>query len=167
MDVLLVATMQMVGDPQSINIHQHHFSYGISCQPPLQLKKLNVFPGGDAAVFDYATSGPCLGSSDLAIGPPRAVIMGGFAGSDSEDICNLAGLLRQCQSNVGSTYCITCDMKWQQIDVKLYCVNWWKIEVQHSFILNNYIDQYIENRIPYSSLMIDDEVGSKGSCYKL
>jgi TLD len=93
------------------------------------VKKLPVLPGGDAAVFDYATSGPCFGSSDLIIGPPRAAIMGGFAGPDGEDISNSAGSLRQCRSSVGSTYRVTREMKWpvfgttSLVDVEVYCVD--------------------------------------------
>jgi len=66
--------------------------------------KLPVLPGGNAAVFDYATSGPCFGAADLVIGPPRAAVLGGFAGPDAEDISQSAGDLRRCQSAVGPTY---------------------------------------------------------------
>ena len=66
--------------------------------------KLPTLPGGNCAVFDYATSGPTFGSSDLMIGPPRAAIMGGFAGPDTEDMSTAAGNLRQCKSSVGAAY---------------------------------------------------------------
>ena len=66
--------------------------------------KLPVLAGGNCAVFDYATSGPCFGAADLLIGPPRAAVLGGFAGPDPEDLSTSAGSLRQCQSSVGSTY---------------------------------------------------------------
>ena len=68
--------------------------------------KLPVLPGGgnNAAVFDYATSGPCFGAADLQIGPPAAAVLGGFAGPDPEDLSNSAGDLRQCTSSVGATY---------------------------------------------------------------
>lgn len=66
--------------------------------------KLPVLAGGNCAVFDYATSGPCFGAADLLIGPPRAAILGGFAGPDAEDLSSSAGTLRQCRSSVGSTY---------------------------------------------------------------
>ncbi|KAL3940175.1 MAG: hypothetical protein SGARI_001089, partial [Bacillariaceae sp.] len=39
--------------------------------------KVTKFPaltGGNAAIFDYATGGPCFGSSDLIIGEPRAAV---------------------------------------------------------------------------------------------
>ena len=34
--------------------------------------KVPVLSGGGACIFDYATSGPCFGASDLVIGPPQA-----------------------------------------------------------------------------------------------
>lgn len=63
-----------------------------------------VLPGGNAAVFDYATSGPNFGASDLAIGPPKGAVMGGFAGPDAEDISTNAGNLREAKSVSGITY---------------------------------------------------------------
>mmetsp|Transcript_15126 Transcript_15126/g.19765 ORF Transcript_15126/g.19765 Transcript_15126/m.19765 type:complete len:189 (+) Transcript_15126:128-694(+) len=42
--------------------------------------KIPILQGGNAAIFDYATGGPCFGSSDLQIGSPKAAVMGGFAG---------------------------------------------------------------------------------------
>jgi hypothetical protein len=53
---------------------------------------------GNAAIFDYATGGPCFGSSDLIIGEPRAAVMGGFAGPDMEDTSLNAGDLRRGKS---------------------------------------------------------------------
>jgi hypothetical protein len=53
---------------------------------------------GNAAIFDYATGGPCFGSSDLLIGEPRAAVMGGFAGPDMEDTSLNAGDLRRGKS---------------------------------------------------------------------
>jgi TLD len=72
--------------------------------PTRKIVKLPVLPGGNCAIFDYATSGPCFGAAALMIGPPQAAIMGGFAGPDSEDISKSAGNLRQCKSSIGSTY---------------------------------------------------------------
>ena len=43
--------------------------------------KVPILQGGNAAVFDYATGGPCFGSADLMIGSPQAAVMGGFAGT--------------------------------------------------------------------------------------
>lgn len=74
------------------------------CLSGNRVVKLPVLSGGNCAVFDYATSGPCFGSSDLLIGPPQAAIMGGFAGPDAEDISKSAGNLRKCKSAVGYTY---------------------------------------------------------------
>jgi hypothetical protein len=34
--------------------------------------KVPVLPGGGACLFDYASSGPCFGASDLIIGPSQA-----------------------------------------------------------------------------------------------
>jgi TLD len=89
--------------------------------------KLPVLPGGNCAVFDYATSGPCFGAADLMIGPPRAAVMGGFAGPDAEDISKSAGSLRRCKSAVGSTF--NYDPAWpvrgtaQLLDVEVYCIS--------------------------------------------
>jgi TLD len=65
-----------------------------------KIVKLPVLPGGNCAIFDYATSGPCFGAADLVIGPPQAAIMGGFTGPDAEDISKSAGSLRQCKSAI-------------------------------------------------------------------
>lgn len=92
-----------------------------------RIVKLPVLPGGNCAVFDYATSGPCFGAADLMIGPPRAAIMGGFAGPDAEDISKSAGSLRRCKSAVGSTFDF--DPAWpvrgttQLLDVEVYCLS--------------------------------------------
>jgi TLD len=89
--------------------------------------KLPVLPGGNCAVFDYATSGPCFGAADLVIGPPRAAVMGGFAGPDAEDISKSAGSLRRCKSALGSTFGY--DPAWpvrgtaQLLDVEVYCLS--------------------------------------------
>lgn len=86
--------------------------------------RLPVLAGGNAAVFDYATGGPCF-SSDLQIGPPRAAVLGGFAGPDMEDLSINAGTLRQGKSAVGITY--DWDDSWpargsfQLIDLEVYC----------------------------------------------
>jgi hypothetical protein len=54
---------------------------------------------GNAAIFDYATGGPCFGSSDLIIGEPKAAVMGGFAGPDMEDTSINAGDLKKGKSS--------------------------------------------------------------------
>lgn len=66
--------------------------------------KVPILQGGNAAIFDYATGGPCFGSSDLVIGGPKAAVMGGFAGPDMDDVSINAGDLRECNSNLGSAY---------------------------------------------------------------
>ncbi|GKY98467.1 hypothetical protein MPSEU_000804000 [Mayamaea pseudoterrestris] len=63
--------------------------------------KLPIIPGSNApALFDYATAGPCFGTTDLQIGPLQAAFMGGFAGPDMEDTRTNAGDLRQGKSSV-------------------------------------------------------------------
>ena len=84
-------------------------------------------PGGNAALFDYATSGPNFGAADLQIGPPRGAVMGGFAGPDAEDLSTSAGNLRQCKASPGMTYGGTATRKWpvrgsvQLVEVEVYC----------------------------------------------
>lgn len=74
-----------------------------------------------------ATSGPCFGPQDLVIGPPRAAILGGFAGPDAENLQQSAGDLRQCKSSVGTTYDF--DPTWpvrgsaRLIEVEVYAVS--------------------------------------------
>jgi hypothetical protein len=66
--------------------------------------KCPVLPGGNAAVFDFATGGPQFGSSDLIIGSPQAAVMGGFAGPDMEDTSINAGSLKTGNSAFCSAY---------------------------------------------------------------
>lgn len=96
-----------------------------------RIYKFPVLAGGNAAVFDYATAGPCFGSSDLIIGPPKAAIMGGFAGPDTEDISSSAGSLRQGRGSVGLTYELSSSCNAQKdwpvcgpfrlADLEIYC----------------------------------------------
>jgi hypothetical protein len=94
------------------------------CLRGQQVVKLPILPGGNAAVFDYATGGPCF-SSDLQIGAPRAAVLGGFAGPDMEDMAINAGNLRQGKSSVGVTY--NWDDAWpargsfRLVDLEVYC----------------------------------------------
>lgn len=67
-------------------------------------KKCDILPGGNAAIFDYATGGPCFGAADLLIGEPRAAVMGGFAGPDTEDMTSSAGNLRAGKCSPGGSY---------------------------------------------------------------
>ncbi|KAL9187725.1 hypothetical protein ACHAXT_006103 [Thalassiosira profunda] len=66
--------------------------------------KCPILVGGNTAIYDYATSGPNFGAADLCIGPPRAQVMGGFTGPDTEDNRSVAGNLRKGKSSVGGAY---------------------------------------------------------------
>lgn len=46
---------------------------------PVILRKVG---GNEAAIFDYARSGPQWGADGLLIGPPKSPVMGGFAGPE-------------------------------------------------------------------------------------
>lgn len=92
-----------------------------------QFIKFPVLGGGDnAAIFDFATAGPCFGSSDFIIGPQKTAVMGGFAGPDSEDLSMGAGSLKEGLSNsaIGGTY--QTDRRWpirgrfRVVDVEVY-----------------------------------------------
>ena len=91
------------------------------------VSKFPILPGGNAAIFDYATSGPNFGASDLQIGPPLGAIMGGFAGPEAEDISTSAGNLRTCKASPGMTYGGTATKKWpvrgtvRLVEVEVYC----------------------------------------------
>jgi hypothetical protein len=73
------------------------------------VQRFPILPGGNAAVFDYATSGPNFGAGDLQIGPSEAAVLGGFAGPDTEDTSTSAGNLRQVKSVAGVTYDVNAD----------------------------------------------------------
>lgn len=66
--------------------------------------KCPILTGGNTAIFDYATGGPNFGACDLCIGPPRAAVMGGFAGPDVENSESVAGNLRRGKSSLGGAY---------------------------------------------------------------
>ncbi|KAL7539838.1 hypothetical protein ACHAWF_006518, partial [Thalassiosira exigua] len=66
--------------------------------------KCPILVGGNTAIYDYATGGPNFGAADLCIGPPRAAVMGGFAGPDVENSESVAGNLRRGKSSVGAAY---------------------------------------------------------------
>jgi len=86
--------------------------------------KFPILAGGNAATFDYATGGPCFGAADLLIGPPKAAVMGGFAGPDMENISINAGNLRNGKSSFG-TYDL--DERWPVrgnfglVELEVYC----------------------------------------------
>jgi TLD len=87
--------------------------------------KCPILTGGNAALFDYATGGPCFGASDFILGAPRAAVMGGFAGPDLMDTRINAGNLQVGNSNLGGAY--QKDQKWpvrgsfQVVQVEVYC----------------------------------------------
>ena len=89
------------------------------------IQKCPILTGGNTAIFDYATSGPNFGAVDLCIGPPRAAVMGGFAGPDVENSSSVAGNLKRGKSSVGGAY----DFKkgwpvngeFQLIEVEVWC----------------------------------------------
>jgi len=66
--------------------------------------KCPILAGGNTAIFDYATGGPNFGAADLCIGPPRAAVLGGFAGPDVENSSSVAGNLKRGKSSVGGAY---------------------------------------------------------------
>ena len=81
------------------------FQKGSGSGSSVKVEKCKVLSGGNAAIFDYATGGPQFGSGDLIIGPPKAAIMGGFAGPNMEDTSVNAGDLRKATtSSFGGAY---------------------------------------------------------------
>ena len=85
----------------------------------------NITYTGNAAIFDYASGGPCFGSSDLMIGEPTGAVMGGFTGPGSEDLSINAGSLKNGKCSKGGTYDF--DNKWpvvgkfQVSSIEVYC----------------------------------------------
>ena len=65
--------------------------------------KLRKIGGGEAAIFDYARSGPQYGPGELVIGATQAPVMGGFSGPDTESMA-AAGNLRGATSRLGLSY---------------------------------------------------------------
>ena len=65
--------------------------------------KLPKVGGGEAAVYDYARSGPTFGADALIIGRTEAAVMGGFSGPDMESRVS-AGNLRNGFSILGRSY---------------------------------------------------------------
>ena len=80
---------------------------------------------GNAAIFDYASGGPCFGASDLLVGEPTGAVMGGFTGPSVEDISVNAGNLRNGKCGGGGTYQF--DKNWpvkgnfQVSQIEVYC----------------------------------------------
>ena len=87
--------------------------------------KCPILAGGNTAIYDFATGGPNFGAADLCIGPPRAAVMGGFAGPDMENSESVAGNLRKGKSSVGGAYDF--QMGWpvsgqfELAEVEVYC----------------------------------------------
>ena len=84
-----------------------------------------LFRSGNAAVFDYATGGPCFGAADLVIGEPKAAVMGGFAGPDMMDSSVNAGSLKGGRSTVGGSYDFVNGWpvrgKFELVQLEVYC----------------------------------------------
>jgi hypothetical protein len=80
---------------------------------------------GNAAIFDYATGGPCFGASDLCFGSPKAAVLGGFAGPDMMDTRINAGNLREASCSMGGAYSFSNDWpargRVQLAEVEVYC----------------------------------------------
>lgn len=57
----------------------------------------------EAAVYDYARSGPQFGSEALIVGPSGAAVMGYFTGPDVMSMA-AAGSLRKASSILGYSY---------------------------------------------------------------
>lgn len=72
------------------------------------IRVLRKVGGSGAALFDYARGGPQFGADGLLIGPPKAPVMGGFAGPDTN---SGGGDLRQAKSRLGLSYAIRPDGK--------------------------------------------------------
>lgn len=88
--------------------------------------KCPIYQGSNAAVYDYATGGPCFGSEDLVIGAPQAAVMGGFAGPDMENVAANAGNLRSGRCSFSGAYDF--DRGWPArgsfslVEVEVYCM---------------------------------------------
>jgi len=84
-----------------------------------------ILPGGNTAIFDFATAGPTFGAADLCLGPPRAAVMGGFAGPDMENSSSVAGSLKKGKSSVGGAYDYVNGWpvagEFQLAEVEVYC----------------------------------------------
>jgi TLD len=87
--------------------------------------KCPIYQGSNAAVYDYATGGPCFGSDDLVLGEPRAAIMGGFAGPDMENTSANAGNLRSGRCSFSGAYDFNRQWplrgRFQLVECEVYC----------------------------------------------
>lgn len=90
---------------------------------PGRVEKYKVQANGPA-LFDYASAGPCFGTTDLLIGPPQAAVLGGFAGPNMEN--EPPGSLQVATIMPGQTY--DTDERWSVLgykirlqEVEVYC----------------------------------------------
>jgi len=87
--------------------------------------KCPIGSSSNAAVYDYATGGPCFGSADFVLGEPKAAVMGGFTGPDMEDSTKNAGSLRTGKCGFSGAYDF--DKGWpvrgqfSLVEVEVYC----------------------------------------------
>lgn len=91
---------------------------------PGRVEKYKVQANGPA-LFDYASAGPCFGTTDLLIGPPQAAVLGGFAGPNMEN--EPPGSLQVATILPGQTY--DTDERWsvrgykiRLQEVEVYCL---------------------------------------------
>jgi hypothetical protein len=87
-----------------------------------------ILSTGNAAIFDYASGGPCFGAADLIIGEPKAAVMGGFAGPDAMDMSASAGSLKEGRCSMGGSYQLPEGAKawpvrgnFQLVQIEVYC----------------------------------------------
>ena len=88
---------------------------------PGRVEKYKVQASGPA-LFDYASAGPCFGTTDLLIGPPQAAVLGGFAGPNMEN--EPPGSLQVATIMPGQTY--DTDERW---NVRGYKIRLQEVEV--------------------------------------
>jgi hypothetical protein len=88
---------------------------------PGRVEKYKVLANGPA-LFDYASAGPCFGTTDLLIGPPQAAVLGGFAGPNMEN--EPPGSLQVATILPGQTY--DTDARW---NVRGYKIRLQEVEV--------------------------------------
>ncbi len=86
-----------------------------------RVEKYKVQANGPA-LFDYASAGPCFGTTDLLIGPPQAAVLGGFAGPNMEN--EPPGSLQVATILPGQTY--DTDARWK---VRGYKIRLQEVEV--------------------------------------
>lgn len=92
-----------------------------------KIVKCPIYQGSNAAVYDYATGGPCFGTSDLQIGEPKAAVMGGFAGPDMENVAASAGDLKTGRCSFAGAYDFGKGWpirgRFSLVEVEVYCID--------------------------------------------